>query len=80
MTDKPVGIFLTHGGGGKAVESVKSICRSFKFRLACAPVMVLNRPDDEATQKLARWGRCWESWPWRSDLFFRSREDSCYVA
>ena len=38
VTDKPVGIFVTHGGGGKAVESVKSICRSFKFRLACAPV------------------------------------------
>jgi flavorubredoxin len=52
VTDKPVGIFVTHGGGGKAVESVKSICRSFKFRLACAPVSVQNRPDEEAVKKL----------------------------
>jgi len=56
VTDKPVGVFLTHGGGGKAIESVKSICRSFKFRLACAPVLVLNRPDEEATQKLRELG------------------------
>ena len=56
VTDKPVGIFLTHGGGGKAVESVKSICRSFKFRLACAPVTVLNHPDEAATQKLREMG------------------------
>lgn len=52
VTDKPVGIFVTHGGGGKAVESVKQVCRSFKFRLACAPVSVLNRPDKDAEKKL----------------------------
>ena len=56
VTDKPVGIFQTHGGGGKAVESVKAICRSFKFRLACTPVSVLNRPDEAATQKLREMG------------------------
>ena len=56
VTDKPVGIFVTHGGGGKAVESVKAICRSFKFRVACAPVLVQNRPDDAAAQKLRELG------------------------
>jgi flavorubredoxin len=56
VTDKPVGIFLTHGGGGKALESVKTICGSFKFHLACAPVSVLNRPDEAATQKLREMG------------------------
>jgi flavorubredoxin len=56
VTDKPVGIFLTHGGGGKAVESVKAICRSFKFRLACAPVAVLNHPDEAGAQKLREMG------------------------
>jgi flavorubredoxin len=52
VTDKPVGIFMTHGGGGKAVESVKAICRSFKLRLACAPVAVLNRPDKDGVKTL----------------------------
>ena len=56
VTDKPVGIFVTHGGGGKAVESVKAICRSFKFRVACAPVLVQNRPDEAAAQKLRELG------------------------
>ena len=56
IRNNPVGIFVTHGGGGKAVESVKSICRSFKFRLACAPVTVLNHPDEAATQKLREMG------------------------
>ena len=56
VTDKPVGIFVTHGGGGKAVESVKSVCRSFKFRLACAPVLVKDRPDDAARNKLLEMG------------------------
>ena len=52
----PVGIFVTHGGGGKAVESVKSICRTFKFRLACAPVLVENRPDEAAAERLREMG------------------------
>ena len=56
VTDKPVGIFVTHGGGGKAVESVKAICRSFKLRLACAPVAVLNRPDEDGVKKLQELG------------------------
>ena len=47
---------MTHGDGGKAVESVKSVCRSFKFGLACAPVIVLNRPDEAAMQKLREMG------------------------
>ena len=56
VTDKPTGIFVTHGGGGKAVESVKSICRTFKFRIACKPVIVLNHPDEPARQQLQEMG------------------------
>ncbi len=56
VTDKPVGIFVTHGGGGKALESVKSICRTFKFRLACESVLVKNRPDEAASESLRRMG------------------------
>jgi len=56
VTDKPVGIFVTHGGGGKAVESVKAICRTFKFRLACEPVLVQSRPDEKAAKRLREMG------------------------
>ena len=56
VTDKPCGVFVTHGGGGKAVESVKQIVRAFKLRLACAPVLVQNHPDAAARAKLAELG------------------------
>jgi len=56
VTDKPCGIFVTHGGGGKAVASVESICGSFKFRIVGPPVLVKNRPDAEADTRLAELG------------------------
>jgi len=57
VTGKPCGIFLTHGGGGRAIDSLKSICGSFKFNLVADPVLVLNSPDDEASPKLADLGK-----------------------
>ena len=56
INDKPCAIFVTHGGGGKAVESMKSICRSFKFRQACTPILVTNKPDEAASEKLRAMG------------------------
>jgi len=57
VSDKPCGIFVTHGGGGKAVESVKSICASFKFKIVAEPVLVKNSPDAEARTALAALGK-----------------------
>jgi len=57
VTDKPAGIFVTHGGGGKAVESVKSISGSFKFRIISDPVLVKNSPDEAAREQLIQLGR-----------------------
>lgn len=57
VTDKPCGIFVTHGGGGKAVESVQGICKTFKFRSVGEPVLVKNAPDAEAEAQLAELGR-----------------------
>jgi flavorubredoxin len=57
VTDKPCGIFVTHGGGGKAVDSVKSICRAFKFKVLGEPVTVKNAPDEKARAKLAELGK-----------------------
>ena len=57
VTDKPCGIFVTHGGGGKAVESMQSICASFKFKVIADPVLVKNRPDEAASGQLKTLGR-----------------------
>ncbi|MCK4374566.1 MAG: NAD(P)H-dependent oxidoreductase [Candidatus Brocadiae bacterium] len=57
ITDKPCGIFVTHGGGGKALESVQSICGSFKFKIVGEPVLVKGAPDEEAKERLAGLGR-----------------------
>ena len=57
VTEKPFGIFVTHGGGGRAVDSVKSVCASFKFKIAGEPVLVENAPDAEAKTALMNLGR-----------------------
>ena len=57
VTDKPCVIFVTHGGGGKAVDSVKSICGSFKFKVIAEPVLVKDRPDAQATAELTQAGK-----------------------
>jgi len=57
VTDKLCGIFVTHGGGGRAVDSVKSVCGSFKFKLVGEPVLVKNAPDAGARAELAALGK-----------------------
>ena len=57
VTDKPCGIFVTHGGGGRAADSVKSICSSFKFKLISEPVLVKDAPDAEARAALMSLGK-----------------------
>ena len=57
VTDKPCAIFLTHGGGGRAVESLKSICRSFKFAPVVEPVLVKEQPDAEVEKRLMSLGK-----------------------
>ena len=54
---KPCGIFVTHGGGGKAVDGVMSICKSFKFKMVSDPVLVKGRPDGQATAALVQLGK-----------------------
>ncbi len=57
VTDKPCVLFVTHGGGGKASESLKDVCRKFKFDIIAGPVRVKNRPDEEAEEKLVDIGK-----------------------
>jgi multimeric flavodoxin WrbA len=56
VDDKVCGIFITHGGGGAASESVVKVCRSFKFKLIANPVMVRGKPDGSAEAALKKLG------------------------
>ena len=53
----PCGLFLTHGGGGKAIESLNSLCETFKFESVGEPVLLRNAPDAESTPRLTQLGR-----------------------
>jgi len=53
---KPCAIFVTHGGGGTAVESVQDIAESFKFEEVAEPVLVRGGPNPSAREKLFRLG------------------------
>ena len=57
VTDKPCIIFVTHGGGGRAKESVQKIAGSFKFKEIIEPVLVTGRPDSQAGEKLIDAGK-----------------------
>jgi len=56
VDDKMCGIFVTHGGGGKAAESVERICRSFRFKQIVKTVLVRGRPDEAAKAELRQLG------------------------
>jgi len=56
VTDKPYAAFLTHGGGGKAIESIESIAQSFKFKKAVKPVLVKGKPEGQAIVDLKALG------------------------
>ena len=57
VTGKPCGLFVTHGGGGKAVESLRSVSTTFKFKPVTDPVLVKNAPDKKAEAELKNLGK-----------------------
>ncbi len=57
VAEKPCGIFMTHGGGGRAIESVKNICSTFKFRIVSQPVLIKQKPDEKAVSALKELGK-----------------------
>jgi len=48
VTDKPYGAFVTHGGGGRAIQSIESIVQSFKLKKVADPVLVKGMPEGQA--------------------------------
>lgn len=57
VAGKPCVIFVTHGGGGRAKDSIQSICDSFEFDVLTGPVMIKNSPEGEDVVSLKDAGR-----------------------
>ena len=57
VTDKPCFVFVTHGGGGKDVESVEEMCKRFKFKEIGKPLLIKGKPDSKAEKQLEEAGR-----------------------
>ena len=56
VTDKPYAGFLTHGGGGKAIQSIESVAHSFKLKKIAEPVLVKGKPEGQAIAALKALG------------------------
>lgn len=56
VTERPYAAFLTHGGGGKAIQSIESIAQSFKLGKAADAVLVKGRPEGQAIADLKKLG------------------------
>ena len=56
VTDKPYAAFLTHGGGGKAIQSIESVAHSFKLKKIAEPVLVKGKPEGQAIAALKALG------------------------
>ena len=56
VVGKPYVAFLTHGGGGRAITSIESICDTFKLSKVAEPVLVQGRPDATAEVRLKELG------------------------
>jgi flavorubredoxin len=56
VSDKPYVAFVTHGGGGEAIQSVESIARTFKFKKVVDSVLVKGRPEGKAVGELKALG------------------------
>lgn len=56
VTGKPYVAFVTHGGGGRAIQSIEQICQTFNLAKAADSVLVQGRPDAAAEEKLKALG------------------------
>jgi len=56
VTNKPCVAFVTHGGGGKAIQSVLSVAQSFKLKQVADPVLVKGRPEGQSLSELQALG------------------------
>ena len=57
VAGKPYVAFITHGGGGKAKESIELLCRIFKFKKIADTLLIEGRPDDASVVQLKNLGK-----------------------
>ncbi len=56
VTDKPYVAFVTHGGGGRAIQSIESLANSFKLKKIAEPVSIMGKPEGKAIADLKELG------------------------
>ena len=56
VASKPYAAFLTHGGGGKAIQSIESIAQTFKLKKVADSVLIQGRPEGQAVSDLKALG------------------------
>ncbi|MFC1452436.1 flavodoxin domain-containing protein [Verrucomicrobiota bacterium] len=56
VTGKPYAAFVTHGGGGKAIQSIESVAQSFKFKQIADSILVKGKPEGQAIADLKALG------------------------
>jgi len=56
VTDKPYAAFVTHGGGGKAGQSIESIAKSFKLKKIAPALLITGKPEGQAIADLKELG------------------------
>jgi flavorubredoxin len=56
VTDKPYVAFVTHGGGGRAIQSIESLANSFKLKKIAEPISIMGKPEGKAIADLKELG------------------------
>ena len=57
ITGRPYVCFVSHGGGGEAVRSLRRMGKRFKLKLAAKPLLVEGKPSKAALAKACALGR-----------------------
>ncbi len=56
VADKPYAAFVSHGGGGRAIQSIESIAGYFKLKKIAEAVLIKGKPDGKAITELKELG------------------------
>jgi flavorubredoxin len=56
VTDKPYAAFVTHGGGGRAIQSIESLAKSFKLKKIAESISIQGKPEGKAIADLKELG------------------------
>ncbi len=56
VTDKPYVAFVSHGGGGRAIQSIESLAGSFKLKKIAESVSIMGKPEGKVIAGLKELG------------------------